>query len=83
MFLGISGGDVRLARIAAIQTVTAYRAANDADLIAVAQIIAFGLAALGSLSLSMADDISLVHGPAPARQRQRPSTAPPSRTAAR
>jgi hypothetical protein len=45
--------------MAAIETVNTYRVRNHADLIAVAQIIAFGLAALGSLSLSMADDISL------------------------
>ncbi|MGD0108005.1 MAG: hypothetical protein ABSC06_28820, partial [Rhodopila sp.] len=59
MFLGASGGDIAFARMAAIETVNAYRTRNRADLIAVAQIIAFGLAALGSLSLSMVDDISL------------------------
>jgi hypothetical protein len=59
MFLGVSAGDVGFARMAAIETVNAYRARNHSDLIAIAQIIAFGLAALGSLSLSMADDISL------------------------
>jgi len=59
MFLGVSAGDIALARIAATETVAAYRARNHADLLAVAQIIAFGLAALGSLSLSLADDISL------------------------
>jgi hypothetical protein len=59
MFLGIAAGDINLARMAAIETVSAYRTRNHADLIAVAQIIAYGLAALGSLSLSMADDISL------------------------
>jgi hypothetical protein len=59
MFLGASGGDIAFARTAAIETVNAYRTRNQADLIAVAQIIAFGLAALGSLSLSMVDDISL------------------------
>lgn len=59
MFLGASGGDIHLARMAALETVNAYRARDHADLIAIAQIIACGLAALGSLSLSMADDISL------------------------
>jgi hypothetical protein len=59
MFLGVGEGDVRLARMAATETVNAYRARNQADLLAVAQIVAFGLAALGSLSLSLADDISL------------------------
>ncbi len=59
IFLGVTAGDVALARLAARETVNAYRAQNQAALIAVAQIIAFGLAALGSLSLSMADDLSL------------------------
>ena len=59
MFLGASGGDIGFARAAAIDTVNAYRIRNNADLVTIAQIIAFGLAALGSLSLSMADDISL------------------------
>jgi hypothetical protein len=59
MFLGVTAGDVGMARMAAIETIDAYQARNLADLIAVAQIIAYGLAALGSLSLSMADDISL------------------------
>jgi hypothetical protein len=57
IFLGVSGGDVGLARLAAIETVDAYRAHNNADLIAVAQIAAFGFAALGSLSQSLADNI--------------------------
>jgi hypothetical protein len=59
MFLGASGGDIGFARAAAIETVNAYRTRNHADLVSIAQIIAFGLAALGSLSLSMADDLSL------------------------
>lgn len=59
MFLGASAGDIQFARMAAIETVNAYRARNQADLIAIAQIVAYGLAALGSLSLSMTDNISL------------------------
>ncbi len=59
MFLSASAGDLGFARMAAIETVNAYRLRNQADLMAVAQIIAFGLAALGSLSLSMADELSL------------------------
>ena len=59
MFLSVSGGDVGFARLAALETVTSYRSRHSADLIAIAQIIAFGLAALGSLSLSMQDDLSL------------------------
>lgn len=59
MFLGVTAGDITLARLAAAQTVNAYQTRSHADLIAVAQIIACGLAALGSLSLSMDDDISI------------------------
>jgi hypothetical protein len=58
MFLTVTAGDISLARMAAIETVNAYGARNHADLLAVAQIIAFGLAALGSLCLSLAGDIS-------------------------
>jgi hypothetical protein len=58
MFLGLTAGDIGLARMAALETVNAYRARDHADLIAITQIIGFGLAALTSLSLSMADDIS-------------------------
>jgi hypothetical protein len=59
MFLAASNGDLALARMAAAGALSAYRARDDADLIAIALIIAYGLAALGSLSLSMADDLSL------------------------
>jgi hypothetical protein len=59
MFLCVTGGDVSLARMAATETVAAYRARDLSDLIAIAQIIAYGLAALGSLSRSMEDDIPL------------------------
>ena len=59
MFLCVSGGDIGFARAAALETLNDYRARDHADLIAIGQIIAFGLATIGSLSLSMADDISL------------------------
>jgi hypothetical protein len=59
MFITADGGDIDFARQAALQTVNAYRARNQADLIGIAQIIACGLAAIGSLSLSMADELSL------------------------
>jgi hypothetical protein len=59
VFLGVTAGDLTLARMAALHTIDDYRARNHADLVAVAQIVGFGLAALGSLSLSLADDISL------------------------
>jgi hypothetical protein len=59
MFLAVSGGNINYARMAAIETVNAYRIRNNADLLLVAQIVAFGFAALGSLSLAMADNLSL------------------------
>jgi hypothetical protein len=59
MFLIDIDGDIKFARMAALETLNAYRARNHMDLIAIAQIIASGLAALGSLSLSMGDDLSL------------------------
>lgn len=59
LFLGVSAGNVEVARLAALETVNAYRARNQIDLLAVAQVFAFGLATLSSLTLSMAGDLSL------------------------
>jgi hypothetical protein len=59
MFFASAGGDLALARLAAAETLAAYRAETHADLITVAKIIAFGLATLASLSLSMADDLPI------------------------
>jgi hypothetical protein len=59
IFLGVTAGDLTLARMAALHTINDYRARNHVDLIAIAQIIACGLAALCSISRSMDDDISL------------------------
>ena len=59
MFLTASGGDIGFASMAAVETVNSYRVRTLADLIAAAQIVAYGLAALGSLSLSMDDGLSL------------------------
>jgi hypothetical protein len=59
MFLDAAGDDLTFARLAAAETLSAYRAETHAYLITIAKIIAFGLATLGSLSLSMADDLSL------------------------
>ncbi|HEY1410746.1 MAG TPA: hypothetical protein VGF36_01335 [Rhodopila sp.] len=58
LFLTASDGNIAFARLAAIETVSAYRARSQADLITIALIIACGLAALGSLGLSMADNLS-------------------------
>ncbi|WP_428487896.1 hypothetical protein [Rhodopila sp.] len=56
MFLIDSGGDLTFARMAALETVNSYSARDPMELITIARIIGFGLAALGSLALSMADD---------------------------
>lgn len=48
MFLMASGGDLLFARLAALQTINSYLARTKADVISIAQIIAFGLAALAS-----------------------------------
>lgn len=59
MFIVDADGDIGFARAAALQTVNAYRARNHASLLAVGKIIGFGLATLGSLSLSMAENLSI------------------------
>jgi hypothetical protein len=58
-FLGATGGDIKLARMAVEEIIGEYRARNRIDLIAVGQIVANGLAALGSLGQSMNDEIAL------------------------
>ena len=57
MFLSAAGGDVAFARMAAAETLESYRADTHADLITVAKIVAFGLATISSLCLSMADGV--------------------------
>ena len=59
MFLAVCCGNLDFARMAALETVNAYRARSHVDLIAVAQIVAHGLASVSAACLSMADDISL------------------------
>jgi hypothetical protein len=59
VFLSVTGGDFLLARMAAAEVIEEHRARNRVDLIAVGQIIANGLAALGSLGQSMNEDIPL------------------------
>jgi hypothetical protein len=54
MLLDATEGDAQAARLLAIETINDYAARNNADLIAIAQIIAGGRASLGNLSLSMA-----------------------------
>ena len=59
MFLGAAGGNLTFARLAAAETLTAYRAETRVDLITIAKIVAFGLATLDTLGLSMTDDLSI------------------------
>jgi hypothetical protein len=59
VFFSVTGGDTQLARMAAAEVIQEHRARNRVDLIAVGQIIANGLAALGSLGQSMNEDIPL------------------------
>lgn len=59
MFLAAAAGDLAFARAAAAETLAAYRAETQNDLITVAKIIAFGLVTLASLSRSMDDDLTL------------------------
>lgn len=59
MFLSVSGGDINLAQAAAREAVAAYRGRHQPDLLSIAQIVAFGLTTLSSLSLSMRNDLSL------------------------
>nr|WP_294525523.1 hypothetical protein [uncultured Rhodopila sp.] len=59
MFLWSTGGDIVFARLAAIETLEAYRATGPRSLITATKIIAFELAALWSLSQSMSEDVSL------------------------
>jgi hypothetical protein len=51
--------DRGLAHRAALQAIEAYRASTQGELVTIAQIIGFGLAALDDLSLSMATDLSV------------------------
>jgi hypothetical protein len=59
MFLWSADGDVALARTAAAETIGAYGLNDRLSLIRAAKIIAFDLATLSSLSLSMADDLAV------------------------
>ena len=59
MLVAAAMGDITLARAAAIETVNSDRARSQTDLLASAQVVAFGLAALDSLSRSMGDEISI------------------------
>jgi hypothetical protein len=60
MFLWSTAGDIRLAHVAAAQTLNEFRIANRLSLFTVAKIIAFDIATLSSLSLSMYEDVSML-----------------------
>lgn len=58
MFIVAAKGDARLAKVAAIKTVNNYLPRHQGDLIIAAQVVAFGIASLASLSLSMQADLA-------------------------
>jgi hypothetical protein len=76
IFSTATDSDQCRAQAAAIQTINAYGPNHPVDLLPIAQIIAFGLAALRSISLSMAENI-----PIPLVLRLRGSAASLSRGA--
>ncbi len=57
LFLITASDDIAFARMAAAATINDYHAQTSADLITIAQIVAFGLTALASLSQSMEENI--------------------------
>jgi hypothetical protein len=59
LFMAGCYGDMDNGRLAAVETIASYRPATQADLIKIAQIIGFGLAALDDLRLSMHPDVGL------------------------
>ncbi len=59
IFSTVTDGDPVRAQAAVIETINAYGPNNPADLLPIAQIIAFGLAVLSSISLSMAENIPI------------------------
>ncbi|WP_428483745.1 hypothetical protein [Rhodopila sp.] len=59
LFLAGGAGDVSLARLVTTETVASYQARTHADLVKIGQIIAFGMAVLDTLRLSMGADLSL------------------------
>lgn len=59
LFMDGCSGNLGFARLAAMETLASYRAQTQAELVKIVQIIAFGLAAMDNLGLSMAPDLSL------------------------
>jgi hypothetical protein len=59
IFSTATDGDPVHAQAAAIETINAYAPSYPSDLLPIAQIIAFGLAALRSISLSMTENIPI------------------------
>jgi hypothetical protein len=57
LFIGAAGGDLRYARMAAIEMIWSHRVTNQADLLQVVQIIAFSLASIQALCTAMTGDV--------------------------
>jgi hypothetical protein len=57
MFLAATSGDPNHSRAAVIEIIDAHNPRTQADLLPIAQIIAFGLAVLSSISLSMTENL--------------------------
>ena len=58
LFFGVANGNVALARAGAAETIKDYQARNNADLIAVGQIITNGLASMAAAVASMEDGLA-------------------------
>ncbi len=59
LFMAGCSGDLSFARLSVIETINAYQARTQAELVMIAQIIGFGMAAMDNLRLSMDPGISL------------------------
>ncbi len=59
LFIGPARGDLRYARLAALETIWSYKVTTQADLLQVVQIIAFSLASIHTLCAAMTGDVSL------------------------
>jgi hypothetical protein len=59
MFMGADVRDPSLGRLAAMETIASYGARTQVELMQIAQIIGFSLAAMDNLALAMADDVPL------------------------
>jgi hypothetical protein len=58
LFIGPAGGDLRYARMAALETIWSYKVTTQADLLQVVQIVAFSLASIQTLCAAMTGDVT-------------------------